>query len=327
LAKAVIAKATAIPTTIPVTAAHTKPIPKGKSIAYITCGVATCEDIATVIGKAATVLGWTFTKIESTGAPESVKAAFDTAVRLHPTALLDSGFDKVEFAPELAELKKMHVGVFECCNTDPVGDGILWNRSGLVDQGGQGQEQAAWAAVQTAGKANVLFVNLPAYVIEAGVQTAFDADLPKYCPACQVHSINIALSGIPTAANTIVSYLRAHPSVNWVALDQDALAPGLPAALKAAGLGNVRFSGQGATAVNYQYIETGQESATVEFPLYEFWWTAVDAITRWVSGESLAPDEIATPWHLVTKANLTDLTGTAPITKNLVAQFKALWHR
>jgi ABC-type sugar transport system substrate-binding protein len=327
LAQATVNKYTAIPTRIPVTAPHTKPIPTGKSIAYVTCGVATCVDISNAIKAAAKVLGWKYTQVNSNGTPESVKAAWDTLVRLHPTAVLGSGFNRAAFEPELQKLKAMHVGFFDCCSTDPPGNGITLNLSGLKDQGQQGDAQAAWAAVQTKGKANVLFVNLPDFAIEAGVKTAFFANLPRYCPGCKVASIDVPITGIPTAANTIVSYLRSHPDVNWVALDQDALAPGLPAALKAAGLSHVQFSGQGATAVNYQYIQAGQQSASVEFPIYEFWWTEVDAIARWVNGESLAPDTIPTPFHLVTKANLKDPTGTKPIVPGLVAQFKKLWGR
>ena len=53
LAQAVVNHYDSFPTKIAVTTPHKKAIPTGKSIVYITCGVATCNDIATVIGSAA----------------------------------------------------------------------------------------------------------------------------------------------------------------------------------------------------------------------------------------------------------------------------------
>ena len=126
LAQATVDESQAIPTTIPVTTPHQKPIPTGKSIAYITCGVATCVDISNAIKAAANVLGWKSTQINSNGTPESVKAAWDTAVRLHPTAVLGSGFNRSMFEPELQKLKAMGVGFFDCCETDPAGNGITF---------------------------------------------------------------------------------------------------------------------------------------------------------------------------------------------------------
>src|SRR5438093_1014493 len=173
LAQALVTKITTPPKKIPVTARHTKPIPKGKQIVFIHCGAPTCTVIGDSIAEAARVLGWKSSTIASGGTPEGVKGAWDTAVRRHPTAVLAAGWNRAGFESELQQLKKMKVGVFECCATDPPGNGIDMMLSGPADEARQGDYMAAWVSVETKGKANVLYVNLPEYVILAGVKDHF----------------------------------------------------------------------------------------------------------------------------------------------------------
>jgi len=331
LAEAALTQATSFPKEIAVTAPHTKPIPKGKSIEWINCGVTACTQEGNVVASAAKILGWKFTALQTTGEPQSVQAAFQTAVTTKPTAVLSTGFNQDEFAPQLKKLAAEGVGVYECCTTDTplVGGDRLINLSTAGNQGLAGQAAAAWVTVQTKAKANVLYVDLPDYTILQQEKTTFYADLAKYCTGCTVANIDIPLSGIATAASTIVSYLRAHPSVNWVQLCQDALAPGLPAALKAAGLSKkVQFSGIGPTAIDYQYVADGQESATVEWPQYEVLYQLVDAVARHITGESLAPDNVEpTDYHIIDRANVSESSPTIPITKDLVAEYTKLWGR
>ena len=67
------------------------------------------------------------------------------------------------------------------------------------------------------------------------------------------------------APDRIISYLRSHPKVNYVALSvTDALGAGLPAALKAAGLGDkVTIVGQGGGTQNFTDMKAGSIEALV----------------------------------------------------------------
>ena len=233
------------PTQIPVTTPLPKPAPKGLSIAYITCGLPTCTTISNSVKSAAQTLGWKFTALGSQPTPEAIKAAWGQAVRLHPDAVFASGFPSSVFAPELAELKKMGVGVFNCCAPDKVGNGITFLAVTPTDETVQGHYIAALAAKFAKGTPNVLFVNLPEFATIQTQYPDFVSALEEYAPGAKQVKINIPNSAIgTTSAGTIVSYLRSHPDINYVALSQDALSAGLPAAMKAAGL-NIPFSGDG----------------------------------------------------------------------------------
>ncbi len=100
-----------------------------------------------------------------------------------------------------------------------------------------------------------------------------------------------------------MSYLRSHPSVNYVALSvANELDTGLPAALSAAGLSNVKIVGQGGGPTDFQYVANGQELALVPFDYYNVDYQMVDALARHFAG---TPVQLTPPplW-LVTKANL-----------------------
>jgi ABC-type sugar transport system substrate-binding protein len=54
-----------------------------------------------------------------------------------------------------------------------------------------------------------------------------------------------------------------------VAVVVDDLAIGLPSALKAAGLSDVKIIGDGASSITLGYIQDGQIAEDISFPYYE----------------------------------------------------------
>ena len=72
----------------------TKPIPTGKTVTFVHCGVEVCSTIAAAIKYATSVLGWKSKVVPSDGSPTGVKAAWDTVVRSSPDAAFSSGFSK-----------------------------------------------------------------------------------------------------------------------------------------------------------------------------------------------------------------------------------------
>ena len=124
----------------------------------------------------------------------------------------------------------------------------------------------------------MLFVNLPEFAAIQPQYPAFVKKLEEYAPGAKQAKIDIPNSAIgTTSADRIVSYLRSHPDVNFVALSQDALSAGLPAAMKAAGL-DVPFSGDGGGPQPRELVASGQQAASVEFPIDQVFWTLVDGI-------------------------------------------------
>jgi ribose transport system substrate-binding protein len=122
----------------------------------------------------------------------------------------------------------------------------------------------------------------------------------------------------------IVSYLRSHPDTKYVALAVDDLAIGLPAALSAAGLSDVKIIGEGANTTTLQYIGSGQEGASMAFPYYEEMWAMVDAVARKAAGVPIEKAGNPPVW-MVTKDNVPSTSELFPLVEDYKKQFLALW--
>ena len=308
----------------------TTAIPSGRTVTFVHCGVAVCDTIATAIKNAAAILGWKVDVIPTNGTPASIKAAWDTVVRLHPAAAFGSGFDRALFASEVSQLAAMHVPVMNWTTTDTAGQGLTFVHGGPSEVPVVGEQMAAWVVADTQGKADTLYVNLPTYVILQPVMDGFDSYYKQWCPGCKLSTMSVPLTSIGTTApSLIVSYLRAHPDIDRIAVGYDGIDVGLPAALAAAGLsGKVKFIGEAPTATNLAYVQAGTEAATVSQGVYEIWAMYLDAAARALTGQSLAPDNAwKVPWFLLTQSNYSQGTGYAPIVPNLDGQLKQIWKK
>jgi len=308
--------------------ASEKPIPTGKTVTFVHCGVEVCSTIGKAIENAASILGWTVKVVPSDGTPAGIKKAWDSVVKLKPDAAFSSGFDRALYAGELKKLKAMNVPVFSWSTLDKPGDGVVFVKGGPDDVPVVGDQMAAWTVSSAEGKANTVYVDLPTYTILQPVKAAFESSYKKWCADCELATMSVPLTAIGSKApGMIVSYLRAHPKVNRVALSYDGIGTGLPAALKAAGLADkVKIVGEAPTATNLSYVQAGTQGATVNQGYYEIWAMFVDAAARQLTGQSLAPNEAWKPtWFLATKDSLTSGTEFKPIIPDLNDQLKQIW--
>ena len=326
-AQAIVTSEIQEPTAITDTVKVTKPIPKGLTVDFIPCGSTECTLEGEIVKQAATSVGWNTDILSNDGTPQGDKAAFAQAVRNKAAAVLYTAIPASTFASYLPALKANGTFISACCVTDPVGPstGIGYVIDGPAQVGPVGGTQAAWIAVDSKEKANSVFVNIPAFAILATQATYFKTAMATYCPTCGASEIDIALANIASAPDTIVSYLRAHPSVNYVVASTDAITIGLPQAIKAAGLTNVKIVGQGATPTNIEYLHTGQQAADVAFPYYEVMYSMVNAVIEDKSGMGVTAS-VAPPKWLLTPQNAPNTTASVfPVVTSYASQYATLW--
>jgi ribose transport system substrate-binding protein len=325
-AQKVVAEAMKQPSAITVTKPVGKAIPSGKKIAFISCGVSVCQMQSKIVTDAAKRLGWTTSTINTDGTPTSVQSAYDTALRQGADAIVTTAALRASIASKLPALKAKGVVVSNCCSTDPLETPFIYNTSTPPQAAVGGKVLAAAVIADSKGKANTLYVNIPAFTILSSLGSAFQAAYKGYCPDCGYASIDVSLPQLAHAPNLIVSYLRSHPSVNYVALSvANQLDNGLPAALSAAGLSKkVKIVGQGGGPTDFQYVASGQELALVPFDYYSVDYQMVDALARHFAG---VPVELtAPPMWLVTKENLpSNHTSLFPNVPEYESQFLKLW--
>ena len=236
---------------IPVADPISKPIPAGKKLVFVSCGVEACAVQGPIIQEAASILGWTVEQVATDGTPEKVQGAIDSAIRDGADAVIINAADRDALAKQIAEAQKAGVEFVTCCSIAEAGNGLLYNTATDKQNGSIGDYLAAEVVADSDGKADALYVNISAFEILKAVGATFESKMKEYCPDCGVESIDIPATALgKDAPDRIVSYLRSHPDTNYIALSvSDALGSGLPAALKAAGLADkVKIVGQGAAA-------------------------------------------------------------------------------
>jgi ribose transport system substrate-binding protein len=313
------------PTSITVANPVGKPVPNGKKVTFISCGVSVCSLQGSIVAQAASQLGWTSSTIGTDGTPTQIQGAYQSAMRSGVDGIVTTTGLRAEISGQIPQLMATHMPVSDAGSTDPVAAPFIYNTGTASQNAMIGKDLAAEVVADSNGKANTLYVNLPAYSILAALGSSFESYYKQYCAACGYASIGIGLSQLSNATNTIVSYLRSHPSVNYIALSvAHVLSPGLPAALSAAGLTNVKIVGQGGGPVDFEYIASGKELATVPFDFYSADYQMVDALARHFSGTPI--QLTALPLWLVTKSNLpSNHSQIFPVVADYQAQFLKLW--
>ncbi len=326
-AEALVAKQSVRPTTITDTTAVTKAIPKGLTIDFIPCGSPECTLEGDIVKQAAATVGWNTVILPNDGSATGDKDAFTQAVRNKAAAILYTAIPASVFASLLPQIKAEGIFISTCCVTDAVGPstGIGYLIDGPSQVGPVGGTQAAWVAANSKDTADSLFVNIPAFAILASQETYYQNGMASYCPTCKVNTLNIALANLSSAPTTIVSYLRANPSVKYVVASTDGITIGLPAAIKAAGLTGVQIVGQGATPTNIQYLHSGQESADVAFPYYEVMYAMTNAAIQEKAGMTVAPSVAPPSWLLTPQNAPTTSAQVFPVVTTYKSQYAALW--
>jgi ribose transport system substrate-binding protein len=328
-AQTLVRQGTARPTTIGLATAIGKPVPTGKKIAFISCGVQACEVQGNIIKQGAADLGWTASTINTDGSPEQLQNAFETALRQGANAVILNAVNRAAVAKQIGEAKRKGVAFVTCCSTAAPSDGILANVAGTGNSAKIGQSLAADIVADSHGKANTLYVNISAFEILKALGTQFESTYKQLCPGCGSATLDVPVTSIgKDAPDRIVSYLRSHPQVNYVVLSvSNALGAGLPAALSAAGLADqVKVVGQSGDTQTFQDLASNKMQSVVQFDYYAIDYLMLDALARHFAGAPEQPNATPPLWIVNAHNMPADATqGLFPVVTNYRSEFKQLW--
>ncbi len=327
-AEALVAKYSVQPTAITDTAKVTGTIPKGLTVDFVPCGAnPECQQEGQIVQQGAALLGWKTNILTNDGSAQESKAAFDTAVAQKVAGVLYTAIPLATFQSDVPALQKNGTVVSACCVTDPTGTGVDFNVDGPSQVGPIATTQAAFIASDSkCVNADSLVIDIPDFAILNNAVTNFTSGMAQFCPGVKTYTLDIALANLATGPTTIVSYLRAHTDIHYVAATTDGVFIGLPAALSAAGLSSsVKLVGQGATPTNIQYLHAGQEAADVAFPYYEAMYAMLTAVAQKWAGDPITPSQSLPVWLLTPQNAPTTTAAAFPVVANYQAEYEALW--
>jgi ABC-type sugar transport system substrate-binding protein len=327
-ARAVAEKATTRPTTLGLETPIGKPVPAGKKVAFISCGVEACQIQGDIIKQGASDLGWSANTISTDGSPEQLQNAFSSALRQGADAVIINAVNRAAVAKQIQEAKQKGVAFVTASSVEKTGDGILANIADTSNSGKIGEKLAAQIVADSGAKANTLYVNISAFQILKALGDQFQSSYTGYCASCKYASLDIPAASLgKDAPDRIVSYLRSHPQVNYVVLSvSNALGAGLPAALRAAGLSDkVKLVGQSGDTQTFKDLQAKNFNSVVPFDYYAVDYLMLDALARHFAG---APQQHAYPPLWIVKPDDVPAEATKglfPVDVNYREEFKTLW--
>jgi hypothetical protein len=332
-AKAFVASHTKNPTTLPVSKPVGKTIPTGKTVDILNCGPAGCTYATNAFKQAAAVLGWTvkeYTPAQPT--PQLVQTDMDQIVRDHPAAVVVTALPAVEYQRQAAQLKSMHIPLYEVYGTDATGtNNIDLELFGVSFDDVLARAIADKTVVDLGGKGTVGDVILSGYPIIADYTAAYNAQIKKICPSCKIITTTIQPTSLGTTDGTdIVNFLRANSGINALFLSYEQVGEDLDSAAKGAGITLPKSYSEAPTIAGVQAVLSGQRTATAPVDYNENGWQVADALARQFTGQSPLIDQAFWPpviWSAqYHNAISPPSNGTFPaMDPNYQSQFKTLW--
>jgi len=300
-------------------------IPKGKVITFQTCPVAICTEVGDGVKQAAATLGWSVRIVPMDFTPAGYKQAWQSMAQNPGNAVMTT-------APVLPDRSVQSsidkAGVPYVASTSPSGPHGLkiavMASPRAVER--EGTVEANWI-IQDAGKpVKTLFVMDPSIASLTSVPVGYQKAMARNCPKCSTQTLKVSVAKVgPALAQQVVSALQSNPDIKYVAFGLGDLATGVPAAIKAAGLSNVKVVVRAATPPNMQDLKNGAIAAAFTSEIYEVGWAAVDKVVR-----ALTKQSIGDPEPLGKIRELTPNTLPADLTKpyqipNFQDGFKKAW--
>ena len=327
-AQALVAQYTDRPTKLDLTTPVGKPIPTGKTIYQVTCGAEACDAESTMIKQATDLLGWNLKVLSTDGSPQQVQNAWEQIVREKPDGVIYTATPRSQIDQYITQASANGTKIAACCIVEPATNGIVWTTSTPDQAAALAKVMAAWPIVDAAKTGNMkpgaVYLNVPDFSILTSAGESVKKTYNELCPGCEYNQLDIGLANLNGAPDQVVSFLRAHPDTKYIIQSTDSVFLGVPAALKAAGLNDVKIFGEGPTSAVQANIASGVQAGTMAFAFYEIMFAAVDAIARAEAGAPQVPNFNPPNWILA-KDNIPSANEYFPVVPDALDQFKALW--
>jgi ribose transport system substrate-binding protein len=307
-----------------------KPIPTGKTIDFIQCGVPACKTEGEIFEAAASVLGWKIKSVNAGTTPEEIKAAYEQAIKDEPDAVLGSGYPRALFEPELHQLEAMNIPVIEFFVNDEAGNGITAVIGGPKSSEIQGQMMADYILAQSTDESMQI-----GSVITQGFETNIAASealkklVATECPECSVKMLEAPVSSTGSdLPQRIAGFFTSNPDIDWASIAYSDMVSGLPTALKGSGVEDVQLTTVHVSPSVAPYMTNDEYlRSSVGASYDEVYWRGIDLLARLFAGVSYKEDldDSTFPYWTITKETLPSSTEEFANVVDFEGQYKKLW--
>lgn len=336
-AKAQVAKYSGEPTAIGVTT-PLEVKPTGKRIDYMEAALPVAKLVGDKLDAAAKQLGFTVKRINVGGTPDTIAKGWNEAVQDKPDAVLAIAFGPELYPKQAKALAAAHIPIvgfgFHSCDTirtpcAPGEVGIAANTFGDPEAAKYGALMADVIISDSDGKANTAYFGVPDFSFNKPLYDAFKAEYDK-CAGCKLATQDVQIQDLGTnLPKQVVSYLQSHPDVRYLVPQYGDLLTGVPEAMKAAGITNVKIVTQSSSPASFTDMKSkGAQIADGSTPYGYLAYLSADIAARLISGQEVPAAQAAPPYRITLQSTVDDAdSGYWPGVKGYQQQFSALWNR
>ncbi|WP_460606869.1 substrate-binding domain-containing protein [Jatrophihabitans fulvus] len=330
-AKAATEKAKQAPTSIPQTQKlKTKP-ETGKTFVFLKCqDVNQCAVEADGYKAATKAIGWNYKELSfKSSDPATLVSAMKQALDFKPVAVSFSGLPRAVYQSVIPEYRKAGVKMVTMYEGPTTYDDVLIGQvGGQKDVQEYGRIIGNWVVADSNGKANILLQEVNDFPILKDYVTGFKEAVEKNCGSgCKITELNNTIAQLGgQVVPAVVAALQKDRSINYVSTVNGPFLTGLPAALKAAGITNVKICGESGDTTNLTNVKNGTESAYTGLALNQASFAAMDMVLRDMQGLPFDKEgNGGSPKQLLTKDVDFKISTSYDVPSDYESQFKKLW--
>lgn len=330
-AKEAVLKDLVKPTSITQTTPLPSKPPTGKSVIFVSDGLAATERIATGVHEAALALGWSYSEVQFDAAsPATLQQALMNALAKKPSVVAEAGSPQSQFgASTIAAYKAAKVPIV-LGSVAPVqlGAPIYGTPAGAASEDVVGKDLADWFISNSDGKGKALLENYTSAPVLNVFRDAFVDEVKSACPGCSTKVIPVTQADVDggTLISKVVAAARVNPSYKYMFFDNGQFADGILSALSAAGITGEIIGGRSIDPYGEAAIKAGTEQVWTGQSYYLQGEAIVDVALREMLGAQGAQNDDVIPTQLITKANVSEIPGQFyNFPTNSMQQFEKLW--
>lgn len=320
--------------TLPVSKPVASPIPGGLNVVFIRLAFSQSVSLLNGLKDAAAVLGWRVTDLVwDVTNPASLSTSFQSAIAQKPDAIVVLGATTDQYAAFIPQARAANISIISTYSPDSPQPGVtpvLTPESEYPYHAQILTDTLLLDAKKAGDTPHVLQLRIPAqdnYTkwINDGVVN----ELKAKCSGCTRDELDIEQADLFNGQYTqqVVSYLQRHPAIKYIIANGGQTANGLPEALAAAGLNDVKIYGVTATDVQIKKLADGSPGAWTVQPFRVGGWIVADQIARVKTGDATDLWSNEHMGYVVTSQNASQLQNPADpaFPADYQQQFKRLW--
>jgi ribose transport system substrate-binding protein len=304
---------------------------KGKTVFYITPSlqIPFCAELTKEIEAAGKAAGVNVVGFDGKGKADVFNQGVEAAIAQGASGIILQAIDPSIVSGPLAKAKAAGIKVIDMFNRSPetpLDENV--EAQVTLDYPQSGRTMANYIAADSGGKGKVGVVTWGIYEIYQEMVPAFEEELEKVCPECELEAVkDVSPTGPATELqNVTTQMLRQYPEMDYVAPVSDALGMQMLPAVEAAGR-EVKIVTADGSVPALEALQEGppMDAIVSDPPLPAVSWTALDQISRLMLGKKPAEQDSDLPTQMFTAGEVPELEERWPGFEGFEQKFEELW--